>query len=416
MNQILSDDSRSLLYFFKNINISKNYNSPTTNSLLLFIYNYIITSSTNLDKIQINMNQVKIIEDENDIPKCSLYHIIIPEIRQVIETKMNYSITYECKIFYLELKINIIFEEFSEKLYLNNYIYLIVLWLNALLIIMNRTEKKCQKLEIFLYLTSLKKNLPKKNEVISRFYANTGFTVPCNNNYSSIVIYRKEEWFKVFIHETIHFFNLDFSNLNAQETNDFILNLFPINSEVKLYESYTEFWAKIINLIITTFIKLKINNNQNNLELYLKTIQKFINFERFYILFQSVKVLNHMDISYFDFLKNSQKIENYKEQSALFSYFVINSILFHSYEDFLIWCDNLNENLLDFNNKDSKNSQYKLCQFIFKNYKNCDFLERVKEIEKLLFLLQNENYNNNNDNNNKNFILKNMRQSIFEIK
>lgn len=419
MNQLLSQDSKNLISFLEKLNIKEYNNSPHTNYLLLLIYDAIMVSNKNIYKIKIKKSEINYINSEDDIPKCSLYNNIIPEIRENI-LNLNYSITYSCEIENLKLKINLIFENMKEQYIFDKYIYLIILWIKSLLYL-TQSESNCENLEIFLYLTDLKKNLPIKGNLISRFYANTGFTVPCKknekneNNLSSIIIYRKEEWFKVFIHETIHFFNLDFADLNEQSTTDFILKIFPIKSEVKLYEAYTEFWAKIINACILNFIQLKIIGEENNLELFLKNIQKSINYERFYILFQAVKMLDHMNISYFDFIyqeKYETNLENYQEQSALFSYFVINSILFHFYEDFIFWCNKNNENLIGFNNTDSSKYQIKLCQFIFSKYRKESFLNRVQDIENIFHNLNKNNYKNNTQK----FIFKNIRQSIYEIK
>ena len=413
MIQLLSQDSKNLFSFLEKIDIKENNNSSNTNYLLLLIYNSIIISNKNIDKIKIKKSEINYINSEYDIPKSSLYNSIIPEIKKHI-LNLKYSLTYICQIEYLKLKIHIVFENMEEYYNFDNYIYLIILWIKSLLYLTN-PKINCETLEIFLYFTQLKKNLPSRGNLISRFYANSGFTIPCNrneNNFSSIIIYRKEEWFKVFIHETIHFFNLDFADLNNKETNNFILNIFPIKSEVKLYEAYTEFWAKIINLCILNFIKLKMKKQENNSELFLKNLQKSIGVERFYILFQTIKMLDHMNISYFDFIYQTNKIENYKEQTALFSYFVINSILFHFYDDFIFWCNKHNKNLIDFNNKESSKIQIKLCQFILSKYKQISFLNRVEEIENIFYHI-NKNYKNNID---LQYILKNMRQSIYEIK
>ena len=55
-----------------------------------------------------------------------------------------------------------------------------------------------------------------KNEdksMLSSYHVNTGYTQHSliNSNYKDIIIFRKEEWFKVFIHECIHAYNLDFN-------------------------------------------------------------------------------------------------------------------------------------------------------------------------------------------------------------
>ena len=69
-------------------------------------------------------------------------------------------------------------------------------------------------------MTTLHKFLPHNEEdEITKFNINSGYA---SINEGTIVIFRKEEWFKVFIHESIHYFNLDFRTDN--EIKKLILN------------------------------------------------------------------------------------------------------------------------------------------------------------------------------------------------
>ena len=85
-----------------------------------------------------------------------------------------------------------------------------LVWLT---IISKISSPNCSKeLNIFVYFTSLKKELPESQHMILQANnVNTAFTTTCPVN-SDIVIFRQEEWFKVFIHETFHNFALDFSD------------------------------------------------------------------------------------------------------------------------------------------------------------------------------------------------------------
>ena len=112
------------------------------------------------------------------------------------------------------------------------------------------SPRKCAShLTISLYMTSLKKHLPdNRGEIIGREHINTAFTTSCPQD-GSIVIFRAEEWFKVLIHELFHALGLDFSHLHdsLKSCNAQILYLFPVKSDVNLYESYCELWALILN-------------------------------------------------------------------------------------------------------------------------------------------------------------------------
>ena len=67
--------------------------------------------------------------------------------------------------------------------------------------------------------------MPDSNiDIIDQIHVNTGFTTTCPVD-SEIVIFREEEWFKVFIHETFHNFALDFSDMNNSACHKIVLDI-----------------------------------------------------------------------------------------------------------------------------------------------------------------------------------------------
>jgi len=127
-----------------------------------------------------------------------------------------------------------------------------------LYIINQYASKQCaNSLVIYLYFTSLEKRIPNSNiSILDEINVNTAFTSTCPKD-SEIVVFRKEEWFKVFIHETFHNFALDFSDMNNNDAHKCILDIFKVNSNVNLYEAYTEFWAEIMNALFCSFFFIK---------------------------------------------------------------------------------------------------------------------------------------------------------------
>jgi hypothetical protein len=274
------------------------------------------------------------------------------------------------------------------------------------------SSKTCVKnLTIYFYFTSLEKRLPQSNIVVlDEINVNTAFTYSCPKN-SEIVVFRKEEWFKVFIHETFHNFGLDFSNMKINESTQHILKIFPVNSYVNLYEAYSEFWAEIINALFCSFLNLE---NKNNLNQFLKYSEFFINFERTYSFFQLVKVLNFMGLTYKDLYLKNPKSEllrktMYKEKSNILSYYVIKTILLNSYQDFLKWCSINNSSLLQF--KKTIVNQKLFCLFIEKKYKIKSIITSIEKTENFFMKIKNKK----NDNLFYDNLLHNMRMSICEI-
>jgi hypothetical protein len=273
------------------------------------------------------------------------------------------------------------------------------------------SAKKCSKqIKIFIYHTSLLKELPKTNvEILNENNVNTGFTRTCLIK-SEIAIFRKEEWFKVFIHETFHNFGLDFSDMNVLSCNEKILKIFPVNSDVNLYESYTEFWARIMNALFCSFINIK---DKNNVDEFLSNAEFFISFERIFAFFQMVKILQFMGLTYKDLYDKSKISENlrttlYRENTNVLAYYVITVILLNNYQDFLVWCNTNNILLLQFKKTNRNLDNY--CNFIEKNYKTKSMLNGIECTEKLW-----NKIGKSNKKNNINYLIKNLRMSICEL-
>ncbi len=192
---------------------------------------------------------------------------------------------------------------------------------------------------VYLYLTSLEKTLPNSNiHILDEINVNTAFTTTCPKD-SEIVIFRKEEWFKVFIHETFHNFALDFSDMNNNNVHRCVLDIFKVNSNVNLYESYTEFWAEIMNALFCSFYSLK---DKKNTDEFISNAVIFIDFEITYSFFQLIKTMEFMGLTYKDLYSISERSrvlrENlYKEKTNVLSYYVIKTVLMNNYQGFLNW-------------------------------------------------------------------------------
>lgn len=324
-------------------------------------------------------------------------------------------------------KIKIIFvsEEEKDNPYNNakiydNYICRIYLWI---LFIHNYASPKCsQTLTIYIYLTSLKKQVPiNPSETIGVLHVNTAYTQACADP-AEIVIYRKEEWFKVLLHESFHNFGLDFANINSKTCVERMLSIFPITSEVNLFESYTEFWAEMLNVVFFCFFKSNVGSNtfrivsrnyEDNIEMFLTCFQQHIRCEINYSIFQMVKVLNHMGLNYEAIHSKKQyayvlRNQLYKEESNVFAYYVAKTILLFNFQEFTSWCDKHNPNILQF--KQTDDQQQLMCAFIEKHFNTNKFKSSVKCCESLW---KNVNAHGNKVNQS-DLLLNNLRMTICE--
>jgi len=369
---------------------------------LLGAYNYVKQNKGRLYKIKVRQIKSK---SQITLPSQVDLKTLPKIIQQGIISSMSTEISYSFELFDRKVKIIFIVEEETTKVNINTYnkhIDMMIMWL---WIIHQYSESKCSSnLVVYIYFTPLEKRVPLSNLLIlDETNVNTAITTGCLVN-AEIVIYRKEEWFKVFIHETCHSFGIDFSNMNNTECTRRILNLFPVNSKVNLFESYTEFWAETMNVSFCSFMLLK---NKNNIEEFLNNAQILMNIERNYSFFQLVKTLNFMGLQYKDLYSSKSDILRdalYKENTNVLSYYVIKTILMNNYPAFFYWCKIYNPSLLQFNKTVANQLNY--CDYIEKNYKTRSMLEGIKVATQLL---------NHKKTKTDIFLLSNMRMTLCEL-
>ena len=224
---------------------------------------------------------------------------------------------YKCKIG--DRQFNLYFtlfdndEDYSKY---DNYATLVFVWLKIASVY---STKKCARtLDLYIYLTPFKKKLPLDSwRVIDKEHVNSAVTTSCTKN-GEILLFRQEEWFKVFIHETFHIFGLDFSDMISDRLGDKMRELFPIKSDMLIHETYTEFWAEILNC---SFYSYNLIENKKDTQEFMLYFDFCVEFERLFSTLQVIKILNFMGLSYNDlYLKiDSAKMSRnlYKENKRI---------------------------------------------------------------------------------------------------
>ena len=414
----LSKNSKQLMLFLtQNNHINNVKQTKHTDNIIEELYHEIINAYNYVNNLKKNgvyytVTTKKLLTASQISKPQNFNSNSFPEIvRNHIDELSMSEITYNFSLYGRKIKVNFIVEEDNVELKLDTYnrhIEIIIMWLY---ILNQYASKQCAtSLVVYLYFTSLEKKIPSSNIVIlDEINVNTAFTTTCPKD-SEIVVFRKEEWFKVFIHETFHNFGLDFSDMNNNEPHKYILNIFKVVSNVNLYEAYTEFWAEIMNALFCSFYSLK---NKNNIDDFLSNAEFFINFERTYSFFQLVKTLDFMGLKYKDLYSETERSrvnrENlYKEKTNVLSYYVIKTVLINNYQGFLSWCKSNNLSLLQF--KKTINNQIEFCKFIENNYKSSSMLNGITETN--LFLNDTKKKGKKT---NLSYVLSNLRMSICEL-
>ena len=353
------------------------------NDIIINLYNSIRKYAA-LWRKQHNDIQVSFKHFTNDelslVPNINYYDDLILEKIKMYD-KAIYS--YNFKTGNRDINIHFIaaYNKKEEEKEIREHIKKIFIWMH---IIEGFANIQCsQKLNIYLFLTPLLKLMPREfGATISTSNANSAFTFSCNMQ-NNIHIFRKEEWFKVFIHECFHNLGLDFSKIDNGFSDKHIALLFPLHIDFRLYESYCESWALLINSIFCSYFE----NPKQNSKVVLKNVENILNRERQFSLFQCSKILHHFGMSYTDLYTKSEgasfaRLNRYKEDTPLLSYFFIKTLIVLHYPEFIHWCNTNNENPYMFTTTDDDKTYKKIEKFV-------DFIKEIYQSKTVLSAMEN---------------------------
>ena len=252
------------------------------------------------------------------------------------------------------------------------------------------SDSKQKKFILYLYLSEHKKILPEsKTEILDQVNCNTAVTYACAVN-GECLIYRKEEWFKVLIHETMHSLCMDFSGLDYKKLRKDVKSIFPLKSEFEISESYSEFWATFLN---TTFTSTFLSKNETE---FLVNWEVMIYIETLFSMFQVAKILDFLEIIEYE---NLFKPNTYRQRTHVFEYYIIKLIFLMNYNSFFKLCYDNNSDIICF--KKTPKMLEEIFKFIKNNYKSDKLIKNLKWMGKY--------YNENKGGE----LSKTMRMSIF---
>ena len=260
----------------------------------------------------------------------------------------------------------------QTEIQLNKYIYFIKL------ILIMCSQHATTRYNVFTFkiiLTDFKKEQPVIP--VEPYTINSGLTsYPVKetpDDHKEIIIFRKEEWFKVFIHECFHLFCLDFSNSNKDYTKLF-KPLFNIECEFLFFESLCEFWSRSLNIAVISYSTKKNIMYEEFEELMKINIQ----IEKIYSLLQMKHILGNMGFTY-ESLMDKKRERPFKENTNLFCYYVLTPVLLFHYEQTMAWFVEHNQTLLQFT-KDHK-SILLFFQYIKSIYKHKPLLDMIDSLD-----------------------------------
>jgi len=389
---VFTDASTKIQEFIKNKTKSIFHLKETSKPLLKTLYNLALTAGN---------HQFKIISEKQCLPNAPFpkgrmfdligFTLLTTHINKLnklaIETKLIVGIrTYNIH-FILPLGSSTKFNVEEALLRIHTWLY----------IASQYAETTCSKVvNVYIYLTELKKSLPKTfGKHIDIEHVNTAFTTGCNES-TEIIIFRKEEWFKVFIHESFHNlgFDFDFSGKSRQA----LIDIFPLQSKCLLNETYCELWAEIFNIILINA------SSHKTFEEIVPVIERQIQIEREFSFFQTAKILDYFDLNYIELFEKSSEAEklrkNYKENTEVFCYYILKTLLLSNLNDFIEW---IHVNC----------SGIKFKQELVDKFVNELIIPKYNEIKYIKIIDKMQNYFDKPSNNQ--FINNTLRMTVFEL-
>jgi hypothetical protein len=306
-----------------------------------------------LDKANKISDKVFLSVKNPSITKFTSFPIIRPPITEVISnviikyiySKLKYIIEYNIQFLDIQ-SFTIRFYVTSkptkrELMEYNQRIYVLINTLSFFILFLqykNSKKIKFHHQNIFFFMTSLKKELPNHKSELEQYHVNTGYTAPHKGN-SDIVIYRKEEWYKVFIHEYVHNHHLDFSHLNSSFMK-LSKKIYNINNDILFSEAMAEIWALSVNILMISYLFKKYNMfpelhkiiPSNHLRMGVSHIfQYLLNIEIYFSIIQTKKILKYLNTNYSQLFDKSKSIKIHNENTNICSYYFIKTIYIYFY-------------------------------------------------------------------------------------
>lgn len=365
------------------------------------------------------------------------YHYLEGHVKTHLEGRDKMGVKSEFSMFGQEITVFIVYPlstNFSlktvSKKKQTDYYELVLQKMYIFFWIANKYRSRdCSKhLTVYLYLTDLPKLLD-RDPVLGRNHVNTGFTLPCSSK-NEIYVFREEEWFKVFIHEVFHAFGIDFADSRLTPTQEMcqerIHRIFKLpHVNILVFETFTEACAEIMNLLFLmyftyetrdvntrsarkTSVSRKANTTHKSQEngFSPEKMSAWLANEMDFSAFQCAKVLHHYSMEYTDLYSQSpyaiQKRREYRENSNVFSYYVLKPILLNHFNDFIHWIIHSNERSFKFLTN-SRNTE-SFCNLFENHYRAPEYVEKMEMYSRWIQKHKREN----------NIEMKTLRMTVYE--
>lgn len=211
------------------------------------------------------------------------------------------------------------------------------------------SKSRCTKeVTAFFYDTPFLRNVPNEDwHVIGPDNVNGGVSNLCQPS-GELIVFREEEWLKVFIHETMHAFGIGPTIAVDRNTSNRLKDRYKLDSEMEVGEAYVETWARIMNVAFSVYL-----SGFDSRTTFASIFPKALRTESLFAVVQAKKMLTFMGLSLEIITSTNHKdtaYALYKENTNVFAYYVMTAALLQDPNKFYEWCETTNPNLVKFNN------------------------------------------------------------------
>lgn len=133
-------------------------------------------------------------------------------------------------------------------------------WVSIVRSLARRDKGGCaqRQLRVYMIWTSLTRRRRSPADLRGAAQANGGGSFRCV--FPDVIVYRREEWWKVFLHETLHSFGLDRGQRWTADAAAAAAGVFRAadrTSDSLLFEAYTECWARLWYIAWTVVVRTR---------------------------------------------------------------------------------------------------------------------------------------------------------------
>ena len=248
--------------------------------------------------------------------------------------------------------------------------------------------------------TNIKKEIKSDTVILGPENVNSGLTY---TEKGIVLLWRREELYKVLVHELIHLLHIDKNIYMTNIVNNHVYQQFCIlpSTEININEIYTESLAMMFDSALNICEKHPTINTNVSYNIFLNQIHD----NRLHSLIQASKILHLYKYSSInqiikknikpqnrDNSQNGKSIickKNFEQNSNIFSYYILKSAFFYNMDYFISFLvkDTVKHKFINYNLND-------LIDIINRSITN----DYIKEIDRLIKIYNRMNRVNRNDN------------------